>query len=224
MKLAVRILPGILTFLFTASGTLSAATVEGRVTNAAELPVGGVDVGLYLNAGTADPHTEPFRSGRTGPEGHFRFEGPEPRAYSIVARKNGWEDAEEGFAITSDASSPVTNVNITMRLTLLNRIIARFHLGTVLYIILFGLLVLAFNFLVPEPSNGVRVAGWLIMLVGCGIAWVKFEWMAATVIHGDWSGCRHEHPKNRTSVRAATHGAGAGRRTCSGTRRRANAK
>ena len=86
----------------------------------------------------------------TDENGEFRLEGVEPGSYRFVAEKRNWV-GHEGRVFVSEEE---LEVNVVMELTWLFRALARVQLGILVYVVLFGLVVLAFNmWVVPEPSR-----------------------------------------------------------------------
>lgn len=156
------------------SSPVSAGDVRGRITGQDQQPIARVTV--TLEPRDAGARAGGVRSVETDENGEFRLEGVEPGSYRFVAEKRNWV-GHEGRVFVSEEE---LEVNVVMELTWLFRALARVQLGILVYVVLFGLVVLAFNmWVVPEPSREVNVVGWMFMVAGLVIACVKALWVQA---------------------------------------------
>lgn len=152
---------------------LNAATIRGRTTTEAGRPIRRVSVMIEARG----------LSTKTNENGEFRFDGVSPGIFRIRAEKPGWVDAKQLMAVGPQQSEEEFDVTISMELTLLSQILARVQIGSITYVFLFGLLILAFNFLMaPEPTGGVTLAGWSVILASVILAGFKLEPIAAAFL------------------------------------------
>jgi hypothetical protein len=165
--------------LLTPSGG-SAATVRGGVANEAGEPIHRVTVTLEAigPAGGGD-----VRSATTDEQGEFRLENVDPGSYRLVAEKSRWVRTEKRVFVLEDKADAELDVHVVMQLTLLSRALAQLQLGLLVYAVLFGLGVLAFNlWIVPEPSREVTVIGWIFVVVSLIVACLKQMWAQAFLL------------------------------------------
>lgn len=162
-----------------APSALHAATIYGSVTDEDQKPIRRVTVTLH--AAAAAPQALGLQSTTSGEEGRFRFDDVPPGSFRIVVEKERWVTNEMRIFISDEESELA--VDVMMRLTLLWRMLGSLQVGLLVYVALFGLLVLAANmWIVPVPSREVTVIGWAFVVGSVLIACVKLMWVEALIL------------------------------------------
>lgn len=160
---------------------LRAATIRGSTRNQGGQPIRRVEV-IIEPRGSGVPETG-LISTTTGEDGEFLFAGVKPGTYVVRARKRAWIDVEEPITVAQNSADDELEVDFVMELTLLSRLVARVQLGILVYVLIFGLLVLVTNYwIVSEPSGEVSVAGWGFILASVLIACLKLDWAQAGLL------------------------------------------
>jgi len=146
-----------------------AAVIRGRVESPQSLALGRVTVTVELMGAAGE---DPFSaSEQTDEQGRYVFENVPDGMFGLSAQKQGWLDAETVVSSTRPGVPERSGDVIVMELTPLYLLLTNLQFGGTLYVVLFGLLILIFNFYwVPEPSKGVAIAGWLVLALGIGVA------------------------------------------------------
>ncbi len=172
---------------------LRAATIYGSVADEGQKPIRRVTVTLH--AAGAAPQAVGLRSTTTDEEGLFRFDDVQPGSYVITAEKKRWVTTEKRAFISDEDPQGELRVDFRMSLTPLWRVLGNLQVGLLVYVVLFGLLVLAANmWIVPVPSREVSVIGWAFVVGSVLIACVKLMWVEAlilTAIGGVFGGLIH---------------------------------
>lgn len=128
-------------------------------------------------------------SAESGATGRFEFRDVPPGAYRLKAVKERWLPVEQLVTVKELSVFEVPqDVAVSMEMIWLFVVLHRVQMASVLYVLGFALLVLAFNYyLVPAPSREVAIIGWcgvglavLVSLVKHG--WVEF--LALAVVGG----------------------------------------
>jgi 5-hydroxyisourate hydrolase-like protein (transthyretin family) len=160
--------------LLLSSSRLRGGTIRGTITTDNDKPIQRVEVTVQRRS---DNRWVKLASTTTDERGEFQLDVNEPGNYRVHAEKKGWKQRNRTVRLSGETAREEVNVNFVMKLTLLYQLLWRFQIGSILYVLVFGLLVLCFNFfMVPEPSKGVTVFGWIVLLGILGIAAVKIEW------------------------------------------------
>ena len=168
-----------LSFLLTPAG-LDAAAISGSVAEG-EKPIRQVTVTLRATA--AGPQTVRLQSTTTDEEGLFRFDGVPPGSYVIAVEKKRWIPAQKQVFLSGEDPQDELQVDFQMRLTPVWRVLGNVQVGLLVYVVLFGLLVLAANmWIVPVPSREVSLIGWAFIVGSVLIACVKLMWVEALVL------------------------------------------
>jgi len=170
----------VLAILLVPSG-LRAATIYGSTRNQSGQPICRVEVAVEPR-GPGVPETGLIAT-TTDEDGEFLFAGVKPGTYVVRARKRAWIDAEEPITVAQKNAEGELEVDLVMELTLLSRLVARVQFGILVYVLIFGLLVLVTNYwIVSEPSGEVSVAGWGFILASVLIACLKLDWNQAGLL------------------------------------------
>ena len=149
-----------------------AATIEGNISTKRGTPINRVTVTMSAQGGGG--HAAFAQSVVTGEDGNFSFLGVHPGSHLVSIRKHGWVYARRYVVVSEEATSDRIEADFVMELTLLYQVLANIQLSGLVYVLLFGMIVLAMNFSVaPEPSRGVTGVAWSIVLGTIAIACVK---------------------------------------------------
>ena len=160
---------------------LRAATIRGSTRNQGGQPIRRVEVTIEPR-GPGVPETG-LISTTTGEDGEFLFAGVKPGTYVVRARKRAWIDVEQPITVAEEDAGGELEVELVMKLTLLSRLVTRVQLGILVYVLIFGLLVLVTNYwIVSEPSGEVTIAGWGFILASVLIACFKLDWARAGLL------------------------------------------
>jgi membrane-bound ClpP family serine protease len=119
----------------------------------------------------------------TDPEGKYQFENVAPGRYILQFQKQGFNKTNRTIDVIDDSTSAKVEVAaVQLQLTPLYQFLANLQAGSVVYVLLFGIATLLFNFyMVPEPSRGVTIAGWCFLGLAVLIAAMKLEWVDAAI-------------------------------------------
>jgi hypothetical protein len=165
---------------FAPSG-LHAATIYGSVADEGQKPIRRVT--LTLHTAGAAPQAVGLQSTTSDEEGLFRFDDVQPGSYVITAEKKRWVTTEKRVFISDEDAEGELAVDVMMRLTPLWRMLGSLQVGLLVYVALFGLVVLAANmWIVPVPSREVSVIGWAFVVGSVLIACVKLMWVEALIL------------------------------------------
>jgi len=160
--------------LLLSSSSLRGGTIRGTITTEDDKPIRRVEVTIQRRS---DNRWVKRASTTTDERGEFQLEVNERGNYRVHAEKQGWVQKNRVVSYSAKTTLEEVKVNFVMKLTLVYQLLRRFQIGSILYVLAFGLLVLCFNFfLVPEPSTGVTVFAWIVLLAILGIAGMKIEW------------------------------------------------
>lgn len=153
----------------------NAGEMTGRIVNKDDLPISRVSVSLTPVGPTG-------RQVLTTSDANGRFEltDLDNTTYYLRVSKNGWIDNQLRVEVTSDSSDANVDAVVTMRLTTQSKVLGSIQLGSLMYLLGFGIVVLIFNyFMVPEPSKGVAATGFTIVGLVIAISLIKTLWVAA---------------------------------------------
>jgi hypothetical protein len=160
---------------------LHAATILGSVKDHEGEPIRRVHVTLEPQGAAAQAARPPWAT--TDENGEFRFERVPPGSYLVRAEKKRWASAEKRVFVSDEQADGQLEVRIAMDLTPFQQVLAQVQRGILVYVAIFGLLVLAFNmWVVPEPSKEISAFGWVFIVLSVVVALVKRMWFQAALL------------------------------------------
>ena len=168
-------------WILLAPAGLHAATISGSVATEGQKPIRRVTVTLH-SAGAASQAVG-LHSTTSDEKGLFRFDDVRPGSYVITAEKKRWVTAQKRVFVSDEDPAGELRVDFVMSLTPLWRVLGNLQVGLLVYVVLFGLLVLAANMWIsPVPSREVSVIGWAFVVGSVLIACVKLMWVEALIL------------------------------------------
>ena len=154
----------------------NAGEMTGRIVNKDDLPISRVSVSLTPVGPTGSQVLT-----TSDVNGRFELTDLDNTTYYLRVSKKGWIDNQLRVEVATDSSDATADIVVTMHLTTLSKVLASIQLGSLMYLLGFGIVVLIFNyFMVPEPSRGVAVTGFSIVGLVVAISLIKTLWAAAT--------------------------------------------
>jgi len=163
--------------------TANGDVIRGRVNTESGSPISGVAMTIKF---LGDQNQKSFSASTvTNEKGRYVFKDVPAGMYSVTAEKQGWMDGETiADAVPADSTAKGGS-RIVLQLTPLYILLTNIQFSSTVYLAMFGLLILAFNFYwVPEPSKGVTISGWVVVCVATSIVMYRTGWRVGLPLGG----------------------------------------